>query len=83
MKKLIVGTAFAAAALASQSALACDWNREASTQNPVVATAASPTTAAQQAIQSTALQPTNAAPQENVRRSGDEAAPVVLITDRQ
>ncbi len=38
MKKLFVVTAFAAFAFAAHSAAACDWNREASAKDQVVAT---------------------------------------------
>jgi hypothetical protein len=42
MKKLVAATAFATVALAAQSAAACDWDREASTEQQTVATTAAP-----------------------------------------
>jgi hypothetical protein len=42
MKKLVAAAVFAAVALAAQSAAACDWNREASTDQQQVATTAAP-----------------------------------------
>jgi hypothetical protein len=83
MKKFVVVTAFAAVALAAQSAAACDWNREASVQNPVAATASTPTSATKQTSQSAARVSTNGAPEQAVRGPADEPAPVVLITNNQ
>ena len=77
MRKLVVATAFAAVALAAQSAAACDWNREASTEQQIAATSV----AAPQAPQttSTATQtPTIASDSKPV----EPAAPVVLVNDR-
>jgi len=42
MTKLLVVTTFAAFAFAAGPASACDWNREASTNDPAVATTATP-----------------------------------------
>ena len=57
MKKLLAATTFAAFALAAQSAAACDWNREASSEAQTVATTATPseqTQAAQEAAEAVA-----------------------------
>ena len=79
MKKLFVVTAFA---FAAHSAAACDWNREASAKDQVVATTdqtaeASPTCSGPNCPP----QPTNVASEET-RKATDELAPVVLITSR-
>ena len=47
MKKIVIATTFAAVTLAAYSAAACDWNREARANDPVVATTAPPTTTGQ------------------------------------
>ena len=83
MKKLFVVTAFAAFAFAAHSATACDWNREASAKDQVVATTdqtaeASPTCSGPNCP---APQPTSVASEET-RRATAEPAPVVLITSR-
>jgi hypothetical protein len=80
MKKLVVVAAFA---LAAHSAAACDWNREASAANQVVATTdptaeASPTCSGPSCP---APQPTSVASEET-RKATDEPAPIVLITSR-
>ena len=75
MKKLVVATAFAAVALASQSAAACDWNREASTEPQVVATTAPPAPAPQ--TTSTATQTV-----VDTSKPIEPTAPVVLVNDR-
>jgi hypothetical protein len=82
MKKLLVVTSFAA--LAATPAAACDWNREASAQDPVVATTATTTEQTPQATSATPAspQPTSVAASESARKPIDEPAPVVLITDR-
>jgi hypothetical protein len=74
MKKLVAATAFAAVALAAQSATACDWNREASTEQQTVATAAPPapppqTTSPAQTAASEATKPV------------EPTAPVVLVSN--
>jgi hypothetical protein len=76
MRKLVVATAFAAVALAAQSAAACDWNREASTEQQVV-TATVPTAPAPQTT-STATQTVTADTSKPVAPT----APVVLVNDR-
>ena len=81
MKKLCVVTAFAAFAFAAHSATACDWNREASAKDQVVATTdltASPTCSGPNCP---SPQPTSVASEET-RRATAEPAPVVLITSR-
>lgn len=78
MKMLIAATMLAAVALAVQSAAACDWNHEASTEQQVT-TAAAPTQT--QPAASTATQaPAVAA--EASKPVAPPAAPVVLVTDR-
>jgi hypothetical protein len=76
MKKLLVVASFAA--FAAYPAAACDWNREASVQDQVVAAATATTVQAPQVTQ--------ASPQATVDASARqpivEPAPVVLITDR-
>ena len=76
MRKLVVVTAFAAVALAAQSAAACDWNREASTEQQVVATTAQPAPATQ--TSSTATQTVTA----DTSKPVEPTAPVVLVNDR-
>lgn len=81
MKKIVVAMSFAAVTLAAGSAAACDWNRNASANDPVVATTApSPTTG--QASQGAATQSTRVTSEEGNRKPVQESAPVVLITDR-
>jgi hypothetical protein len=79
MKKLLVVTSFAA--FAAYPAAACDWNREASAKDPVVAAAAATT---EQTPQATPASPqaTSVAVDESARKPVDEPAPIVLITDR-
>jgi hypothetical protein len=78
MKKLLVVASFAA--FAAYPAAACDWNREASAQDPVVAA----TTTTEQTPQATAAAPqaTSVAVDVSARKPVSEPAPVVLITDR-
>jgi len=76
MRKLVVVTAFAAVALAAQSAAACDWNREASTEQQVVATTAQSAPATQ--TSSTATQTVTA----DTSKPVEPTAPVVLVNDR-
>jgi len=78
MKKLLVVASFAA--FAAYPAAACDWNREASAQDPVVATTAMPT---EQTAQATpASPPTTSVADESARKPIAEPVPVVLVTDR-
>jgi hypothetical protein len=77
MRKLVVVTAFAAVALAAQSAAACDWNREASNEQQIAATSVTPPQAPQ--TTSTATQaPTVISDSKPV----EPTAPVVLVNDR-
>jgi hypothetical protein len=79
MKKLLVVTSFAA--FAAYPAAACDWNREASAQDPVVATTA--TTTQQTPLATPASPPTTSvAADESARKPIAEPVPVVLVTDR-
>jgi hypothetical protein len=77
MKKLVAAAMFAAVAFAAQSAAACDWNREASTEQQIATTA---TPAQTQPAASTATQaPTVAA---ETSKPVEPTAPVVLVNDR-
>ena len=83
MTKVFVAAGLVAAAFAANAASACDWSREASARDPVVATTAAPTE--QTATQATAnpTQPANLAADTSARKPADEpTAPVVLVTDR-
>jgi hypothetical protein len=74
MKKLVAATAFGIAALAMQSAAACDWNREASTGQQTVATAPpEPTPQTTSQAQTAAAEAT---------KPIEPTAPVVLVNDR-
>lgn len=80
MTKVFVAAGFVAVAFAATPASACDWSREASARDPVVATTAAPTE------QATAnpTQPANVAADASARKPADEpTAPVVRVTDRQ
>jgi len=83
MKKIVVAATFVAATLAAYPAAACDWNRQASAKDAVVATTVPPTTTGQ-ASQVAAAQPPSVASDEGkpVQGSVQGSAPVVLITDR-
>jgi spermidine/putrescine-binding protein len=82
MKKLLAVTTFAAFALAAQSAAACDWNREANSQEQTVATTATPSEQTQAAQEAAPAQ----APTTNVAADSREpvtpSAPVVLVNDK-
>jgi hypothetical protein len=78
MKKLAAATIFAAVALAAQSAAACDWNREASTEQQQIAATAAPTQT-QPAASTTTQAPTVAA---ETSKPVEPTAPVVLVNDR-
>jgi hypothetical protein len=80
MRKLVVVTAFAAVTLTAQSAAACDWNRQASTEQQTVATAVQPPQTQQAA---TAPSQTSTAAAETDRKPVEEAAPVVLVSDHR
>ena len=77
MKKLVSVTIFAAVALAAQAAVACDWNREASTGQQVAASAAPAQT---QPSASTATQAPTVAAEDG--KPVEPTAPVVLAADR-
>jgi hypothetical protein len=76
MRMLVVVTAFAAVAFTAQSAAACDWNREASTEQQTVATAVQP----QQAAPAPSQTSTAAA---ETTKPVEAAAPVVLVSDHR
>jgi len=83
MNKLLVVAAFAA--LTAYPAAACDWNREASTQDQVVAAAADQTPQAAPACSGsncTAPQPGGAPSKQAARKDVFEPAPIVMVTDR-
>ena len=82
MTKVFVAAGFAAVAFAATPAIACDWNREASARDPVVATTVAP--AEQTTTQTTAnsTRPANIAADTSARKPASEPAPVVLVTDR-
>ncbi|MGY8685454.1 hypothetical protein Q2941_48210 [Bradyrhizobium sp. UFLA05-153] len=81
MKKIVIVTTFAAVTLTAYPAAACDWNRQTSAKDPVVAATATSTTVGQ-ASQGAAAQPTSVTSDEGNRKPLQESAPVVLITDR-
>jgi hypothetical protein len=81
MKKLVVVTTFAVAALAAHSAAACDWNRQASANDPAVATTAPATITSGKTSQDAVPPSTGVASDESTRKTVDEPTPVVLITD--
>ena len=84
MKKLLIVTAFAA--VTAYPAAACEWNREASTQDQVVATATDQTPQAAPTCSGTdcaAPQPTSVASEPTAQKpTVFETAPIVLVTDR-
>ena len=79
MTKFFVAAGFAAVAFAAIPAAACDWNREASARDPVVATTAAP---AEQTAAQTTANPTQPAAEASAPKPVSEPAPVVLVTDR-
>jgi hypothetical protein len=84
MKKLLAVATFAAFAFAAQTAAACEWNREASSQEQTVATTATapePTQVTQQAAPSQPPAGTVASDQ-GTRQPAEPAAPIVLVNDR-
>jgi len=82
MKKLVAVTTFAVVALAAHSATACDWNRQASANAPVVATTSPATTATEQTSHGPVTASTSVASDEGARKTVDDSTPVVLVTDR-
>lgn len=63
---------------ASYPALACDWNRQASAKDPVVASTTVTTEQPQAAPASTSV-----ASEQSVRKPVDQATPIVMVRDRQ
>jgi hypothetical protein len=84
MKKLLAVTTFAAFAFAAQSAAACDWNREADSQEQTVATAATPSEQTKATQQTAPSQPpaTSVASDQSVRQPVTPSAPIVQVNDR-
>jgi hypothetical protein len=82
MTKLLVVTTFVAIAFAAGPASACDWNRAASTNDPAVATTATPAEPTTSPTTATPSQEARVASDDSARKHVDEPAPVVLITDR-
>ena len=87
MKTLLVAAAFAA--VTAYPAAACDWNREASTQDQVVAAATDQTSqGTPQAVPAcsgsdcTAPQATSVVTEETSRKPVFETASIVPVTDR-
>jgi hypothetical protein len=81
MKKLVAVTTFAAVALGAHSVAACDWNHQASTNDPVVATTSPATTTPEQTLKGAVPPSTSVASDEGTRKMVDAPTPV-LITDR-
>jgi hypothetical protein len=82
MTKFLVATTFAVVAFSAYPAAACDWNREASTNDPVVASAATPTGQTTSQAAAAPSQTASVVSDKSTRKPADEPAPVVLITDR-
>lgn len=82
MKKLVAVTSFAAVALGAHSAAACDLNRQANANDPVVATIAPATTPTEQMSKGAVAPSTSVASDETTRKVVDDPTPVTLITDR-
>lgn len=82
MKQLVVILAFAAFASAAQSAAACDWNRTASAQDQVVATAnrAPQDTPTCSGPECSAPQPASVASKESPKVA-DDPTPIALIAN--
>jgi hypothetical protein len=81
MRQLVVVTAFAAIAFTAQSAAACDWNREASTEQQTVATTAAPAPQTEQAAPAASQRSTAAA--ETSSKPVEQSVPVVLVSDHR
>ena len=80
MKKLLVVASVVTGAV--YPAAACDWNREASAQAPVVAATTTTTERTSEATP-TAQPITSVAVDERARQPISEPVPVVLVTDRR
>jgi len=80
MRKLVAVTILAAAAVAfaTQSAAACDWNREASSAQQQVATSSAPV----QPSQTTATTPQTANAASASSKPVEPTAPIVRVNDR-
>jgi hypothetical protein len=76
MRKLLTATILAAVALATQSAVACDWNREARSAQQQVATSAAP--AQPSPTTATTTQTSDTASNKPV----EPTAPIVRVNDR-
>jgi hypothetical protein len=81
MKKLLALTTFAAFAFAAHSAAACDWNREANSQEQTVATTATPSEQTQTTQQGAPAQAPATAVASDQHQSVAPSAPVVLVND--
>jgi hypothetical protein len=84
MNKFLAVATFAAFAFAAQTAAACEWNREASSQEQTVATTATPSEPAQATQQTAPSQPpaSTVASDQGTRQPAESAAPIVLVNDR-
>jgi len=82
MTKLLIATSFAVVAIVATPVSACEWNREASTQDPAVA--AAPASTEQTTTPAAAAQPKapSVAADESARKGAGEPAPIVLVTER-
>jgi hypothetical protein len=82
MQKLLIVTVFAA--LTAYPAAACEWNREASTQDPVVASTDQTPQAAPACSGADCAAPPKAsiASEQTARKTVNEASPIVPVTDR-
>lgn len=83
MKKLLIVTAFAA--VTAYPAAACEWNREASTQDPAVASTDQTPQAAPacSGANCAAPEPTSVASEQTTRKTVNEAPPIVLVTEHR
>jgi hypothetical protein len=82
MTKLLVVTTFAAVAFAAGPAAACEWNREASTNNPAVAATTAPAEQTTSPAAATPPQATSVASDQSARKPVWEPAPIVQVSDR-
>jgi predicted anti-sigma-YlaC factor YlaD len=82
MTKFFVAAGFAAVAFAATPVFGCDWSREASARDPVVATTVAPSEQVTSQAAANQAQPANVAADASARKPVDEPAPVVLVTDR-
>jgi hypothetical protein len=83
MTKFFVAAGFAAVAFAATPVFGCDWSREASARDPVVATTVAPAEQATSQAAATPAQSANIAADRAAPKPVDEpTAPVVLVTDR-